>query len=156
MSSCHSNGSHGRLDAAYRATAYAVETPGGPQILRIGARHPALDAALEKAGFTQWAFVTAFNPQSHPLTDIENGKRQETLLQTLDSQGWIWWPGESRADAGDWPSEPSVLILGISLEATLRLGRMFDQKAIVAGLIGEPAQLYYVGDTRYSVAHHGR
>ncbi len=52
-------------------------------------------------------------------------------------------PGAGVGTGGDWPPEPSLLILGIREEDALHLARRFGQNAIVAGTLGEPARLVW-------------
>ena len=50
----------------------------------------------------------------------------------------------SQADPA-WPAEASFLILGISREAAVLLGRQFGQNAIVCGMLGQAAELVDCG-----------
>jgi len=45
--------------------------------------------------------------------------------------GYACVPGMGRDPGGEWPSEPSVLVLGISRREAEVLGRSYDQNAIV-------------------------
>ena len=48
------------LERAYLATAFVADAPGGCIEIRIGRRHPDLDALLAGHGADAWAFVTAW------------------------------------------------------------------------------------------------
>jgi hypothetical protein len=41
---------------------------------------------------------------------------------------------------GDWPPEPSLLVMGISEAQAREIGAAFDQKAVVVGHCGEPVR----------------
>lgn len=51
--------------------------------------------------------------------------------------------GEGVGTGGDWPSEPSLLVLGIGGSEAVELGRAFGQVAIVIGRLGAPARLCF-------------
>lgn len=127
------------LAAAYRATTYRVEAPGGRVDVRIGEAAPALDPCGPC-----WAIVTACNPGSVRLAAADNARRQALLAARVAASGWRFLPACNLADDGDWPSEPSLLILGIGAPAATALAAEFGQNALVAGDAGERARLVWV------------
>jgi hypothetical protein len=135
------------LIEAYRRTTFLAETPSGRLRLRIGKRSSELDAFLTAHGATTWAFVTAFNPGSVPLSVEENSARQIELETVAAGQGFVCYRGEGIGDDGVWPPERSVLVLGIDRESAERLGRRFGQVAIVFGELGHEAELVMCGGT---------
>ncbi len=66
---------------AYLDTVYCVTDP--PLSIRIGQLHPDLDKLLASNGCTAYAFITAYNPASQVLSDIENMARHEMLVADL-------------------------------------------------------------------------
>ena len=98
-----------------------------------------LDRLLERHGVDRWAFITAWNPKSIELPRQENDRRQAQLLSRLAN--YIVVPGEGVGRDVTWAPEPSLLVLGISRKDAIRLGRAFEQLAIVAGHKGFPARL---------------
>ena len=128
------------LRKAYFQTAYVVRAPSGVHALRIGGRHPAFDAELEKADAQCWAVVTAWNPGSIPRTAPENAAAQAALLDAVAGLGLVGWPAEGRADSGGWREE-SVCVLDMDAAAAIAMGRRFGQLAVVVGKLGGPAQL---------------
>lgn len=133
------------LDAAYRATAYVVEIPDGSSVtIRCGARSEGLDRHLDDLGMMDWAFITACNPRSTRLGEAENAIRMARLDAMLRDRGLAWLAGSGRGDAGDWPPEPSRLVLGIAEADAIALGRLFEQNAIVAGSRGHAARLVWL------------
>lgn len=133
------------LDAAYRATAYIVEMPGGERIsLRCGEPSADLDRHLRNLDVVEWAFVTACNPRSKRLDDAVNALRMARLDEVLRDRGLPSLPGAGVADAGDWPAEPSRLVLGIGEADAIALGRLFEQNAILAGVRGHAARLVWI------------
>ena len=126
------------LDAAYRATCYCVDLPGGARTggrirLRIGESSEAFSAALKAAGVTHWAIVAAVNPGSVAVSPEENAARHQALVDTVTVSGRNSWPGVNEADSGNWLTEPTLCILDIGLQDALRLAAGFGQNAIVAG-----------------------
>ncbi len=131
------------LEAAYRRTEYRVRAPEGTFTIHIGARCEVLEALLREVGARSWAFVTACNPRSQPLSDEVNARRQAQLLAMLSEQERALIPGEGVDPAGDWPAEASVLILDIERDEALELGRVWDQNAIVYGEGNGSAELLW-------------
>jgi|LakMenEpi03Aug12_release.lakeMendotaPanAssembly.Ray.scaffolds.fasta_scaffold272044_3 hypothetical protein len=133
------------LDAAYRATSYLVAMPdGGRVVVRCGERSEPLERFLAEAGVDHWAFLTACNPRSTRLGDAENALRMTRLDAALRDRGREWLAGEGQGDAGDWPPEPSRLVLGIEEADAIAIGRLFEQNAIVAGSRGRAARLVWI------------
>src|SRR5438128_11436757 len=124
---------HKALLEAYRWTTFIADTPKGHLRLRVGQRCSELDALLAGHGITTWAYVTAFNPGSVPLTAEENTARQRRLERSVAELGLTSYHGEGIGDDRRWSAEPSLLILGIGREEAKRLGREFGQLAIVYG-----------------------
>lgn len=135
------------LEAAYRSTTYAVIVPGcEPITIRCGARCLALDLLLAESRAVDWAFITACNPRSTPLDDDANAERMLRLETLVRGRGLACVQGEGRADDGDWPPEPSLLVIGIAEADAVCLAREFEQHAIVSGRRGGEARLVWVDD----------
>lgn len=126
---------------AYRRTTYAVQTGDGEIRIHPGRRSPELDTLLDQRHVDQWAYITAYNPGSRLLSEPDNIRRRQSLVDAVRGRGLTFFEGASVLDAAAWPPEPSLLILGIPLADARALGRKFGQLAIVAGRLGEPAQL---------------
>ncbi|KAF0811681.1 hypothetical protein IGB42_03839 [Andreprevotia sp. IGB-42] len=129
------------LAAAYRATRYTVAALG--LVLRIGQRHPDLDALLTRRQFDGWAFVAAANPYSGALCEQENRARHQNLLEALATGQHVFFEGMGEPVGSDWQPELSVLILGISRDDALALARYFEQNALVYGRVGDMAELVW-------------
>ena len=127
------------LEASYRATTYRADTPDGPLSIRVGERCGPLDDLLRDRGFDCWVFVTAHNPGSRRLDPAENACRHANLVAA--TAGHETFDGESIADAGDWPPEWSLLVLGIDKAAALALGRRLGQNAVLLARRDESARL---------------
>ena len=126
---------------AYRRTRFCVDD--GPRRIcfMAGATNRRLDAVLERFRRKQWAFITAWNPGSIELTRAENEARQTRLESEVRRAGYEILPGEGVGKDKSWTPEKSILIIGISEDAAVRLGRAFDQLAIVVGRRGLPSRL---------------
>src|SRR5262245_29879023 len=96
----------------YEATAYCADTPAGRLVARIGQTCPELDRLLEAHGATTWVFLTAHNPGSQPFPPEENERRHDRLEQEIIASGYLYYPGHSVGQLGDWPVEDSFLIMG--------------------------------------------
>ena len=133
------------LDRAYRNTTYCVDHPAGSFGIRIDKPCARLDALLREQGAATWAFVTACNPRSQPLSDDENAARHVQLLARVHDLGLKAYAGRGRADCGDWVEE-SLLILGLDEAAAMALGAAFEQYAVVVGCLGGVVRLRWCHD----------
>jgi hypothetical protein len=131
------------LDAAYRQTTYRVEIDGASYPIRIGRAHRALDTALTVSRTKRWACITACNPQSVALSARENDRRAAALERRLRAHDIRWHPTEAVGDDEVWPPELGVLALGVPRGWAERVGREFDQAAVVWGRVGGKAELVW-------------
>jgi hypothetical protein len=119
------------LEAAYRSSLFEVTGTSPPFTLHVE-EHCAPLAALHRLhGVATSAYLTAVNPRSVVQPDAENSRREAELEQWLRAEGHVWFAGHSVDPRGVWPNEPCVLILGIRHEDAWRIGKHFDQNAIV-------------------------
>ncbi|HLV60176.1 MAG TPA: DUF3293 domain-containing protein [Fredinandcohnia sp.] len=133
-----------RWEAAYRATTYVAQDGETTLEIRVGAKTPALDERLRARGAREWAYITAYNPRSIPLSPAANEAAQARLEMELEARGVAFLRGASRPDDGSAP-EASVLAF-LPHEEAILLGRAFGQNAIVVGALGGPAELLWLED----------
>ncbi len=115
---------------AYRETRYEVSAD-PPVILSIGAASAPLRALHQRFGVECSAFVSACNPFSRPVDAACNAARHAALRRELTAAGWAYLEGFGRHPANDWPAEASLLVLGLALQASRRLGQHHQQNALV-------------------------
>lgn len=128
------------MTPAYEAADYAVFAD--PEIrFRIGEANEGLDDLLEGAAAQCAAFLTAVNPRSERKPPDENVAAMRSLESEVSAAGFPWLPGEGRDPHGQWPPEPSLFVLGISVEEAAALGRRYGQNAIVFVEKGLPPEL---------------
>jgi nucleotide-binding universal stress UspA family protein len=130
-------------EAAYRATSYAVDDGPLRFVIRIGARCAPLDELLRVRALEEWAYVTAWNPGGRLADRAANEAAQKRLEAELLATGRPLLRGASLGDSGEWPPEPSLLVLGIPRDEAVALARRYGQEAIVAGRRGAPAELVF-------------
>ncbi len=126
---------------AYEQTQFYVRECKPELCIRIGSHHERLDEMLLEHNCDTWSYITASNPASELLSDAQNAGRNRELVELLRSQNLVFYRGEGIGSDPAWPAEASFLILGISREAAMQLGRQFGQNAIVCGKRGGPAEL---------------
>jgi hypothetical protein len=128
------------LVEAYRRALYVVfDEP--ELVLRVGEPNADLDALLEAEGATTAAFVTAANPRGRLAGTTENELAVAALHQSQAGAGYACYPGQGRDPLGEWPPEPSVLVVGIPRADAEALGRSFGQNALVFIDKGEAPEL---------------
>lgn len=128
---------------AYIRTTYVVDV--GERTIRvcIGSLHPELDAFLRERGSSTWAIVTAWNPRSRVLSNVENAERHERLRRRLAELDLPHWSTLGVGEDPGWIPESGFLVAGIAPERALELGAEFEQSAIVVGHAGAPAELAF-------------
>ncbi len=109
--------------------------------IRLGADNAELREFLAGRGIATWSFLTAYNPQSQPLSDEENAARQAELVRSLNAQGYKYLKGYGTGE--DWDPEASLFILDISRQASIDLGMQFGQHAILWGECGGEPELVW-------------
>lgn len=118
------------LICAYRDTEYRIAQD-CDFVLEVGVASKEL-AGLYKSGKVSCAaFITACNPFSRQLTSAENMMRQGELTAELIRRGLAFLEGVGQHRSGDWPGEPSFLVLGLALEVAKSLGKHYEQNAII-------------------------
>lgn len=115
---------------AYLETDYIVHTE-PVIILSIGQPCAQMIQLHKQHGVECSAFMTAFNPYSQPCTIEVNLYRQQQLIDELRKRSLKFVNGVGQHPVNEWPGEPSLLILGLSLEAAKTLGTRFEQHALV-------------------------
>lgn len=115
---------------AYLETDYCV-AGNTPFVLQVGIPNDSL-AKLYKQFRTNCAvFITACNPYSQDVGDIANADRQAKLRCELTRRDLTFLDGIGKHLSGNWPEEPSYLVLSLSLEAAKKIGIEYEQNAIV-------------------------
>ncbi len=109
--------------------------------IQIGALNGDLDSFLIDNNAYSWCFISSDNPQSNLLTPEENERAYKTFKIDMNEKGIRFWPGMGIGADSDWPPERSLLLLDVSKKVALAIGKQYDQKAIVYGMINLEAEL---------------
>ena len=115
---------------AYKKTNYEVFTE-QPFTLNIDIFSERLSLIYKENSVETACFITAYNPFSEKLTLEDNKAVQEKLLQNIIHSGNQFFEGIGVDPKGEWKGEPSFLILGISKEEAIEIGKQFKQNALV-------------------------
>ena len=126
---------------AYERTRFCVNDGEKRICFKAGSQNRQLDALLARHDVTRWAFITSSNPGSRPLSKHENARRHSELRAAVQAAGLVALDGEGIGEDPSWPPERSLLILNISRDKAISLGRRFEQLAIVVGRRGEASRL---------------
>ena len=131
------------LEAAYTQAVYRVDAKPAPFFLRVGEHSSDLERWLAARGARSFAFISAANPGSQPLSAAENEDRHRRLIEQVSAAGLPAIEGESYAAAGGGWRERSLLIAGLAREAAIALAREFGQVALLWGEAGGPVELQF-------------
>ena len=118
------------LIRAYQVTNFIV-TDEPEFILKVGMESEELKKLFTQNRVDSAAFITAWNPFSESLSMEENQTRNVNLENELNLRSLKFIDGFGQDPLGQWDGEESFLVLGISLEASKKLGAQFEQNAIV-------------------------
>lgn len=131
-----------RLLEAYLRTVYKVAGPPGFSFYAGRKISETAENWLSAKGCSSWAFITAWNPFSQPLSVDENRGRNCRLATDLNRKGWQNYPGFGTGPDEHWPPEESFWVLNIPPGEAVRLGKKFDQNALVWWESAQPACLW--------------
>lgn len=133
---------------AYLATDYQVyPTPTDTLHIQANKVNPAVDNFFNT--HQSWAFITAWNPNSVPLAPTENIRRNQQLKEELIAKKLTYFPASGVPTSGDWPEEASFLVLDISREKAIEMGKAYGQKAIIWGVIKDAAELVFCSEESF-------
>lgn len=118
------------LFEAYRKTRYHVLAAKSFELVLGRSCAPLLDL-YQQTGVSTAAFMTAYNPFSEAVGPARNQAAQEDLKRFLGARDIDYIEGIGEDPSGQWPGEPSVLALGLSLDDALLVGTRFKQNAII-------------------------
>ncbi len=139
---------------AFLQTEYRVLPRADALDVTIGQCHRSLDERIEHC---DWAILTAFNPGASREEPEVNERRHQQLLAAIADAGLDFLPACNRDPRGQWPDEPSLLVIGPDSGWLIALARRLGQLAVVAGRPGEAAELWLVaGDWSESLPEHVR
>jgi hypothetical protein len=132
------------LKMAYEQAIYEVYYGQATIQIKIGESCPVLDSLIAEGDRSSWALITAFNPYSQLLSELENQQRHQRLTQQLTELQLPLFPAVGKDQAGVWIPEPGLLILGIERVEAIAIGRKFEQNAIVYGELNQLAELQWL------------
>ena len=140
-----------RFNEAYHATTYYVDGPTVRIALRIGCANTDIDKLAAAHQVNTWTYITAYNPGSVAASSEGNEKRQRELIQAVAESGYPFYTGEGKGDSGEWPAEPSLLVLGVGEAEAAAMARCFGQAAVLFGERDRPVRLLWTdGDSATS------
>lgn len=119
------------LVEAYRRTEYRVADGSFAFAMRVDEPSDSLRTCHSAHGVDCSAFVTACNPRSVPTPEGENAAAMMRLERELEARGYFVLQGRGVDPTGEWPGEPSFLVLGLAETDALDLARRYDQHAIL-------------------------
>ena len=115
---------------AYMSTDFCVDGD-APFVMRIGEPCEDLAPIYAASDYASCAFISACNPLGAPADDTLNEARQAAFARMLEARGLPYLSGAGRDPRGEYPAEPSFLVLGTGLEESKAIGRELHQNAIV-------------------------
>jgi hypothetical protein len=120
-----------QLEAAFRATRYRVLAPGRDFVIRVGVHSPDLQQLMLAAAASHAALLTAFNPRAHPHDRQWNEVRQQLLRDEIAACGHGAISCRNEDPAGHWPTEESLLALGMTLSTAGETADRYGQLAFL-------------------------
>ena len=131
------NNNETELWSAYKSADYWVTESEPPFCIKIDQKSYELEELLKKHKELNWAYITAYNPQSKKLSKPQNIKRHRNLVEYCNEIGYVFYAGEGTDRNKKWDPETSLLIIGINISTAKKLGRHFQQKAILCGSLNQ-------------------
>jgi deoxyadenosine/deoxycytidine kinase len=124
----------------FKNTKYLVYFNNSSFAIEIDKNNKWLDDILQKNN--GWAFITAYNPLPEILTGEENKKRNKDLESQIKKSGYKYFKAVGKGE-NNWEEE-SFLIINITKEHAMELGKKYSQLAILYGKKHETAGIIYL------------
>lgn len=120
------------LIKTYLETDYLVyDSPNPTLILKIGKINQALALVHDEHNVQTSVFISASNPFGKILEESENLERHRSLINYAQAESLMFVGGFGKNPQTDFSGEQSLLILGIDEERSRKIGKIFQQNAIV-------------------------
>jgi hypothetical protein len=103
-----------------------------------------INELLVKHNTKEWAFITAYNPYSRVLTNEENRIRHNELIEMTEN--YVTFEGHGVGQDPIWEPELSLFIIGISKVEASKIGKKFEQNAIVFGELNNSPELIILNE----------
>jgi Protein of unknown function (DUF3293) len=103
-----------------------------------------INELLVKHNTKEWAFITAYNPYSRALTNEENRIRHNKLIEM--TKNYVTFEGHGVGQDLIWEPELSLFIIGISKVEASKIGKKFEQNAIVFGELNNSPELIILNE----------
>lgn len=130
------------LIEAYKNTKYKVFEP--DLTIEIGVLNQSVDMLLIKHKSAEWTFITAYNPYSRVLTNDENKVRHDELKEL--TKDYTTFEGHGVGKDPAWEPELSLFVIGITRDEASKIGKKFEQNAIVCGALNNLPELLITND----------
>jgi hypothetical protein len=127
----------GELATAYAQADYAVRLDGDTFRIKVG--KPAGDVEAYWPAH-RYAFITAWNPASHPQSDAVNQGADSSLVAQLKAIGAPHQPAWAEDSTGDW-RELGWLVAGLEPHMLDALAHEFGQAGVLHWEPGHPVRL---------------
>ena len=126
---------------AYRTTRF-VACDGDRQVAAtIGEHVPEMDALLHRLAARSGVFITAWNPRSIVLPRERNVAAAGRLAARVAAEGFRALPHRGISADPAWHPEEGLFVLDIDFAYAIAMAADFDQNAITAVTLGQPAVL---------------
>lgn len=132
------------LVEAYLKTTYKIYAGTGSYDLRVDEPNADFQNFCKEKGITHWAVITAYNPCSEECSSISNRRKNDALQRVLKSIHLTVLEADGIPDDSNWETEKSYFSYNLSLEQAQKIGRQFQQNAIVYGKGDGIARLFWI------------
>ena len=132
------------LEEAYHKTTYKIYDRKVSYDLRIDKLNADFQTFCKEKKITSWAVITAYNPYSKPCSSIDNQRNNAALRRVLQSIFLTVLEADGIPDDSNWETEKSYFTYNLPLEQAQKIGRQFQQNAIVYGKEDGIARLFWI------------
>jgi len=134
----------------FTKASYHIYTSGQEVTVSTHERCFEIDKLLAARGVTQWAYLTAENPQAHIQSQERNTHANTRLEMKLRRMNKFFLFGEARDPDKQWPAEKSFFIFDLNEQDAKILAKEFDQAAFLHGVWGEIPRIIFTSDAQPS------
>ena len=128
----------------YKCAEYVIlSSP--PISFKVDQRSPDLDQLMLRYGVSTAGFITACNPHGIQQSDELNELAMNQLKLAIEELGLPYFSGFGKGPVGEW-HEDSYLVMGMDSDFASKLGRFYQQNALVMLIKGQSPELVWLSE----------
>lgn len=135
-----------KLYKAFLKISYQFQAGDQSFTIKAAQTNTELDTFLRENREAKWAYITAWNTGAKQHSEEENAHFHQELIRYLQENHpkSRFFEGQGVPADDNWQAETSLFIFKLERDQALKIGKRFNQQAILWGNVGEVAELQII------------